>query len=153
MKLKKAQEDLFSLIIGLVIVVAVVLVVFLRLQQEATSFRYEKTHSGNDISLFVNALYAAPNDVIVAYPQDTLGFTYEFKENELAVSGDGSTLNFIYNEEFNNEIDKKTIETSSQEVVLSEISDLYHQENTPIIFIKANSHIAPIKGVFIGDNK
>ena len=150
---KKAQEEVWSVVIGLTVVLVVALIVVSRLNQANSSNTYEKVRSGTDVQLDLITLWAAPNDVVFSYPQDTLGFTYAFTEDILKVYNDNSEKSFRYYGDLKTPVEPNTIYTSTEDnkVDIVDIHDLSRQ-NVPIVFVKTKNKVRVFRGLFTGDD-
>ncbi|MBU0756454.1 MAG: hypothetical protein KKF44_00175 [Nanoarchaeota archaeon] len=134
-KAETSEQKTYVYIIGLVISIFAIVLMIQIVKDQYNDLSFEKEYLAKDIALLVDTIYASPNDMIVAYPQNKLSFSFRFEEGRVCVfdefgekcayfSEDAET-EFIYGELTPNvKIDDK----------------LY----TPLVFEKKENRIEPV---------
>ena len=80
----KCSQEKPRLIIILVLVIGLMLGIAYR---ETTSTRYSMLFLSKDSAMFIDALHASPNKIIVRYPQKTEGFNFRIADSKVTVYG------------------------------------------------------------------
>ena len=87
------SHDLFFNVFELIMATIVIIALFKFVNDVAEQTIFAKNYFARDMSLLVNALYAAPGKVTTyTYDEDTSGFIFDFKDNRLTVYEDGDSV-------------------------------------------------------------
>src|SRR3989338_359714 len=87
------SHDLFFNVFELILATIVIIALFKFVNDVAEQTIFAKNYFARDMSLLVNALYAAPGKVTTyTYDEDTSGFIFDFKDNRLTVYEDGDSV-------------------------------------------------------------
>jgi hypothetical protein len=153
--MKKASvKDLMRTIIGMIILLIVIALLFLKAYKEGQDTKYDKLFLAKDIAMFVDSIYASPNELVIKYPQNTYDYSYKFEESKITVfkKSESEILgqSYIFSEEKNIKFEYKTINTSTEE---SEDELIINSEegNVPLIFVKNSNEIIPTSKMHIED--
>ena len=83
------SHDLFFNVFELILAAIVIIALFKFVHDVAEQTIFAKNYFARDMSLLVNALYAAPGEVSYIYDEDTSKFIFDFKLNRLTVYKEG----------------------------------------------------------------
>ena len=130
---KKASEVMpLATVIEFILILIVVAMMATIISRETSSTKFEKRFLAQDIAMFIDTLYASPNDLVVRYPQD-FDYNIVFDMGKVTVYeesvSDGEYFSFT--EDPNIEFQYKTV-----------------SDNT-LIFIKTSTKITPLSGEFV----
>ncbi len=152
---KKSQADLtVGTIVEFILLAVVIIVMLMRISQEASSHRFDKKFLSKDIGMFIDALYTSPNKIVVKYPQNSYDYSFVFGESKVTVfwqtEGEKLGESYYFTENPNIEFGYKTISNNpSAEKVIEGTGE--QQIGLPIIFVKSKKHIEPFFGLIIGE--
>jgi hypothetical protein len=82
---KGISHDLFFNVFELILAAIVIIALLQFVNDVAEQTIFAKNYFARDISILVNALYAAPGDVDYIYNEDTSKFIFDFNSNRLTV--------------------------------------------------------------------
>ena len=85
------SHDLFFNVFELILAAIVIIALFKFVNDVAEQTIFAKNYFARDMSLLVNALYAAPGEVSYIYNEDTSNFIFDFNSNKLTVYEEGDT--------------------------------------------------------------
>jgi hypothetical protein len=145
---KRGQGDLFlGTIIEYILLAVLVALMLMKIEQETSSHRFDKMFLSKDIGLFVDALYASPNDLVVKYPQKTYDYSFIFEDSKISVywKKEGAILaeSYPFTEDTHLKFRYKTIENKPESIQTESDSGV------PIIFIKTKKEVTPFPGVLV----
>jgi len=88
---KGISHDLFFNVFELILAAIVIIALLQFVNDVAEQTIFAKNYFARDMSLLVNALYAAPGDVAYIYNEDTSKFIFGFSNNKLTVYEQGDS--------------------------------------------------------------
>ncbi len=129
---KGISHDLFFNVFELILAAIVIIALFEFVNDVAEQTIFAKNYFARDMSLLVNALYAAPGDVSYIYNEDTSKFIFDFNSNRAVVyeegdSEDNRNILYFYAENENQPFQDTT---------------LSHEEGKKIKFSKSGASLA-----------
>ena len=130
---RKAQTDLsVSTLIEMIMLVLVIGLMLAMAYKETTSTKYDKFFLSKDTAMFIDALHASPNTIIVKYPQKTKDYSFKIEDSKVKSYANSEFL--VLGESFPY--------TSEKGIEIEQSED---QENdTTIIFTKTKTKITKI---------
>jgi len=126
------SHDLFFNVFELILAAIVIIALFRFVNDVAEQTIFAKNYFARDISLLVNALYAAPGKVTYTYAENTSKFILDFNDNKLTVYEEGDSedkrnIFYLYAENKNLPFQDTT---------------LRYQEDKKINFLKSGINLA-----------
>ena len=108
------SHDLFFNVFELILAAIVIIALFKFVNDVAEQTIFAKNYFARDMSLLVNALYAAPGDVDYIYNESTSKFIFDFNSNRVTVyeegdSEDNRNILYFYEENKNIPIQDTTL--------------------------------------------
>ena len=154
-KNKRGSEVLpMSTLIEFILLAIVVSLMILVIAKQSSSTRFEKTFLAKDIAMFVDSIYASPNNLVVKYPQKTHDFSFRFEKSKVIVFNkeESFTLeeSFPFTEDTKIEFEYKVIPPEQENEGKVEVVG---ESNIPIIFRKSPTKITPFSGIFVEDTE
>jgi hypothetical protein len=123
----------------LLIVVGLIAIYIVRLSSNDV---FEKKFLAKDVALYVEGLYASPNKIIAKYPQDTHGYSYEFRDSSVFVYVSGPIKeSYPFTGQEGITFEYKTIVTPNAETE--------DGKSIPLIFEKNRLKIKPYGGILL----
>ena len=146
---KKGSEILtVGTLTEVVLLTIVVALLYLVVAREISGTKFEKMYLAKDMAMFIDTLYASPNDIMVRYPQPTQDFAFKFEEGKVTVYIESEGTFLGRDHSF---IEDPNIEFKYTTIKPSDAQDLGIEGNAPIIFSKTDTEIRPFLGIFTDD--
>ena len=142
------EMDLFmGTVIGLVMLLLVIGLLLAAAYKESSSYKFDKRYLSQDVSLFIDALYTSPNEVVVRYPQRTYGYGIQFQPGRTKVYEpnegvilaeeypftESAQLEFIYSHF------EPNIGLFDDEIIIGDIPE----QTVPLVFFRTSKQIVP----------
>jgi len=140
---KKGSEEMsMATLIEVILILVITALMTLVISREISSDKFEKLYLSQDMAMFIDTIYASPNNLVVSYPQRTEEFSFDFDHSEVTVfkESEGTALGqkFSFTEESATIFEYKTLHP-------------YASESVQVIFTKTFEKIIPFSGLFVRD--
>jgi N-acetyl-anhydromuramyl-L-alanine amidase AmpD len=130
-------------LIEMVILLILSGLIILMINKADASDKFEKKYLAQDISMFIDAIYSSPNELIVRYPEDTIGYAFKFDETKTKVFKESeiNSETFMFSSQRDIGLVKKVLYPNI------DIVDDKETKSIPLMFVLTKKSLTPTSGL------